>query len=165
MVSQTGAKAIVSLDWSLSDNDNETAIDYYEITLMGTHSNDTIITECMTSTNQALEVLSYKYVLSEGNYTSVSIIAVDICGERSEPIQVLLTNTTTVSVRSNTATSDTQQSVAVTGAVLGVLLSISVVIAAALLITVIILAIRVHHHQGIVFNVGYSGKHGTVKLQ
>ena len=119
---QSGPKAIASLDWSLSDNDSETAIDYYEITLMGTHSNNTIITECMTSTDQALEVLSYKYVLSEGNYTSVSIIAVDICGERSEPTQVLLTNTTTVSVRSNTAT---QQSVAIT---LGVLLLISVVI-------------------------------------
>lgn len=86
-----GAKAIASLNWSLPDNEIGTAIDYYEIILMGTHTNSTM-SMCMT--DPSLPMFSYKYVLSEGNYTAASITAVDLCGQRSEPSLVELMNAT-----------------------------------------------------------------------
>ena len=127
------------------NNTDKTAIDYFEITLMGTHTNNTMSVR-MAESDRYLQTFSQKYVLPEGNYTSVSIAAVDLCGKRSNRVQVQLTNTTTVSTCAPNlapSTSDAkhaqQNEAAITGGVLGVLLLIFVVIAAALLVIVIIL--------------------------
>ena len=127
----TGTKAVSFINWSIPENNtSKTAIDYFEITLMGTHTNNTMSVR-MAESDRYLQTFSQKYVLPEGNYTSVSIAAADLCGQRSNHVQVQLTNTTTVSTCSPTlapSTSDakhTQQNeAAITGGVLGVLLLI-----------------------------------------
>lgn len=121
------------------------AIDYYELTLIGTHSNSTIPVGAI---NQSSQTVSYKYVLSEGNYTAASITAIDLCGQRSETISLILTNTTStdhLDTVLNVATSDTQQSqITAIGAGIGIPLGIIVV---ALLVILIILAIKVYRLQ------------------
>ena len=85
---------------------------YYEITLVGTHTNNTVSTHVIDHA-QSLQVLSYKYnvMLSEANYTAASITAVDLCGQRSEPTQLELTNATTNDIcASSVDTSGAQQS-------------------------------------------------------
>ena len=93
-----------------------------------------------------IKIFSQKYVLPEGNYTLVSIAAVDLCGKRSNLVQVQLINTATVNTCAPNFARDAihaqQNEAAITGGVLGVLLLIFVVIAAALLVAVIILAYR-----------------------
>jgi hypothetical protein len=148
-IALTGAKAISFINWSMPENNTDkTAINYFEITLMGTHSNNTMSVR-MAKSDQYLQIFSQKYVLSEGNYTSVSITAVDLYGKRSNQVQAHLINTTTVSMCApnlvNSTSADVQQNeAAITGGVLGVLLLISVLIAAVLLVAIIIL---VHHHK------------------
>ena len=147
----TGAKAVPIINWSMPENHTDkTAIDYFEITLnqMGTHTNNTMSVR-MAESDRYLQTFSQKYVLPEGNYTSVSITAVDLYGKRSNRVQMQLINTTTVSICAPNlapSTSDAkyaqQKEAAITGGVLGVLLLIFVVIAAALLVTVIILVYR-----------------------
>lgn len=142
-VAQIGAKAVSFINWSMSENIMETAIDYFEIILMGTNANNTMSVRMADQYSQ--RTFSQKYVLSEGNYTSVSIAAVDLCGKRSESVQVRLTNTTTVSTCvSNLASSNTQQQnvAVITGPILGVLLLIFVVVAVALSVAVTILALH-----------------------
>ena len=163
-IALTGAKAISFINWSMPENVDKTAIDYFEITLMGTRTNNTM--SVRMADQYSLQALSQKYVLSEGNYTSVSITAVDLCGKRSERIQVHLTNATTVGV-SNIATSVTQQrnvTCTATGTVLGVLLLISLVIAAALIVAVILLAIRVRRHQDVSSSAEFKTGEDEVKL-
>ena len=48
-------------------------------------------------TDQSMQTLSYKFVLSEGNYTAVSIMVVDLCGQISKPSLLELRNATTIS--------------------------------------------------------------------
>ena len=120
MDAQFGAKAIASLNWSLPLNENETAIDYYEITLIGTHTNSTMSTR---KTDQSLQTMSFKYVLSEGNYTAASITAVDLCEQKSDLSLVELMNVTIVQVNfSDMAISDTRQNscVAAVGGISGI---------------------------------------------
>ena len=141
-IAQTGAKAVSFINWSMPENNM--AIDYFDIILIGTHTNNTMSMR-MTDQYSLQQMFSQKYVLSEGNYTSVSITAVDLCGKRSESIQVHLTNTTTASMCvSNLGTSDAQQqnsAAAITGAVLGVLLLICIII----IMVLALLAITCHH--------------------
>ena len=81
--------AIASLNWNPPENHDETAIDSYELTLIGTPTNSTYV---YSTTKQPM--FSYVYVLSdsEGNYTDVSITAVDLCEQRSKPSKVELRN-------------------------------------------------------------------------
>ena len=99
---------------------------------MGSYVNNTMSVRMI---DQPLQTISYKHVLSEGNYTAASITAVDLCGQRSAPTQFELTNTTAIHVSfPGVDRNDAQQSnssVAV-GAVLGVLLCVITIIAAAL---------------------------------
>ena len=78
------------------NNTDKTAVDYFEITLMGTHTKNTMSVR-MAESDRYLQTFSQKYVLPEGNYTSVSITAVDLCGQRSNRVQAQLMNTSTVS--------------------------------------------------------------------
>ena len=118
------------------------AINYYELTMVGTHVNNTLKLP-VGMIDQPLQ----RVVLSEGNYTAASIIAVDLCGQRSAPSELILTNTTTDSV-SNMPTSDTQKSrVVAIGTGLGVTLSVVTIVMVASIITVIILALYVHSHR------------------
>ena len=51
----------------------------------------------------AQPTFSFKYVLSEGNYTAVRITVVDLCEQRGEPSQIMLSNIESVP---NTCTSE-----------------------------------------------------------
>ena len=91
-------------------------------------------------------------MLPEGNYTAASITAVSLCGQRSEPLELILTNITMDLLVSNVATSDinTQQNqVVAVGAGLGVTLGVVtiVMVASIITVTVIILAFCVHSHR------------------
>ena len=94
-------------------------VDYYELTLVGSHVNFSL-SVCMI--DQLQQMVSYKHMVPEGNYTAASITAVDLCGQRSEPPEVILTNITMdLLLVSNVPTSDTEQSqVIAVGAGLGV---------------------------------------------
>ena len=86
-----GMKAIFSLNLSIPATQNEAAIDYYEVLLIGTHPNKTTC-RIVRMTDQ-----SFPIVLPEGNYTAANITAVDLCGQRSEPAPLELINMTTQS--------------------------------------------------------------------
>ena len=83
----TGIGAIASVTWNPPENHNETAIYYYELTLIGAPNNNTFF---YRATSQ--QTFSPKYVLPEGNYTAVRITAVDLCEQRSESSQITLNN-------------------------------------------------------------------------
>ncbi|MCG8626819.1 MAG: hypothetical protein MJE68_33060 [Proteobacteria bacterium] len=97
----TRRAAIASLNWSPPENHNETAIDFYELMLVGTPNNNTFFYRA--TGNMAQQTFSFKYVLSEGNYTAVRITVVDLCEQKSEPSQIMLDNIVTVP---NTCTSE-----------------------------------------------------------
>ena len=90
----TGIVAIASLNWNPPENHNETAIDFYELMLIGTPDNNTFFYRA--TGNMAQQAFSFKYVLSEGNYTAVRITVVDLCEQRSEPSQIMLSNIETI---------------------------------------------------------------------
>ena len=69
--------------------------------LIGTPNNNTFFYRA--TGNMAQQTFSFKYVLSEGNYTAVRITVVDLCEQRSEPSQIMLNNIGTVP---NTCTSE-----------------------------------------------------------
>lgn len=87
-------KAIVILNWNPPENHNHTAIDYYELTLIGIHFNTTTVVYVGEDTQQ---FFSHRLVVSGGNliYTAASIMAVDVCGQRSEPSHFALTTIVT----------------------------------------------------------------------
>ena len=105
---------------------------------MGTHTNSTIL---MRMTDQSLQMLSYKYVLSEANYTAASITAVDLCGQRSEPSLVEFVNST---INSDPITGNMRQDnfVAVVGS-LGVFVAITIVESIALGAILVIACVKV----------------------
>ena len=111
------AKAIASLDWSLPLNDDETTIDYFDITLMGTHTNSTV---SVRVADQSQQMLSYKWVLSEGNYTAASITAVDLCGQRNEPFLIELVTATISNPITDTSDNIMQSGANTTGLTAGV---------------------------------------------
>ena len=86
----TATAAIASLNWSPPENHNETAIDFYELTLIGTPNNSTFLYKAAGT--MAQQTFSSKYVLSDGNYTAVGITVVDLCEQRSESSQIMLSN-------------------------------------------------------------------------
>ena len=120
------------------------AINYYELTMVGTHVNNTLKLP-VGMIDQPLQ----RVVLSEGNYTAASIIAVDLCGQRSEPSELILTNITMdLLLVSNVPTGDTERSqVIAVGVGLGVTLGVVTIVMVASIITVIILALYVHSHR------------------
>jgi hypothetical protein len=75
------------LNWNPPENYNETVIDFYELTLIGTPISNTYFHRATTE-----QIFSFKYVLSEGNYTAVRITVIDLCEQRSEPSQIMLSN-------------------------------------------------------------------------
>ena len=113
---------------------------------MGSHVNYSL-SVCMI--DQLQQTVSYKRVLPEGNYTAASITVVDLCGQRSKPSELILTNITMdLLLVSNVPTSDTEQSqVTAIGAGLGVTLGVVTIVMVASIITVIILAFYVHSYR------------------
>ena len=85
----TGIAAVASLNWNPPENHNETAIDFYEVTLTGTPNLSTTFFYKATN-GMAQQTFSSKYVLSERNYTAARITAVDSCEQRSESSQIML---------------------------------------------------------------------------
>ena len=77
--SATGAgNSVVTVDWLPPENQNDTAIDYYELTLNGSNSTST------TLKIDAAASLPYYLNVTFDNY-KVSVTAVDVCGQKSEP--------------------------------------------------------------------------------
>ena len=93
-ISLESAEAMVMLHWSPPKNYNSTTIDYYELTLIGTHSNTTTRVYVGTDPQQAFSRI---LPVSERNYTSASISAVDVCGQRSESTHFVLTEIVSLS--------------------------------------------------------------------
>ena len=85
----TKLQNVASVNWLPPANGNETAIDYYELTLNGPNTSSTTVKV------DAAVSLPYKFVLPEGNFTTVSVTAVDVCGQRSEPSESALNITPT----------------------------------------------------------------------
>jgi hypothetical protein len=81
----TGIAAIASLNWNPPENHNETTIEFYELTLIGAPNINTFFYRATTQ-----QTFSFKYVLSEGDYTAARITAIDSCEQRSEPSQTML---------------------------------------------------------------------------
>ena len=100
-ISLESAEAMVTLHWSPPKNYDSTTIDYYELTLIGTHSNTT--TRVYVGTDQQ-QAFSHTLPVSERNYTSADISAVDVCGQRSEPSHFVLTNIVSLSDTSTAPT-------------------------------------------------------------
>ena len=75
-------KTMVVLTWSPPENYDRTTIDYYELTLIGKHPNTATRVYVGADPQQPLSHILQ--VDSERNYTSASILAVDVCGQRSE---------------------------------------------------------------------------------
>ena len=77
-------EAIITLNWSPPENHDRTAIDYYELTLIGNadSSTTTIVYYVGADTQQSF---SHKIVVSDKTYMAANITAVDVCGQRSEP--------------------------------------------------------------------------------
>ena len=73
-------ESIVTLNWSPPDNHDHTAINYYELTLIGTLSNTTTIVHVGENSQQSF---SHKLVVSDENIRAASIMAVDVCGQKS----------------------------------------------------------------------------------
>ena len=93
-ISLESAEAMVTLHWNPPKNYKSTTIDYYELTLIGTHSNTT--TRVYVGTDAQL-AFSRILPVSERNYTSASISAVDVCGQRSELSHFVLTEIVSMS--------------------------------------------------------------------
>ena len=70
--------SIVSVNWVSPKKQHEREIDYYELTLKGFKTNST------TFKVDAASSLPYYLNVTHDNYT-VSVTAVDVCGQRSEP--------------------------------------------------------------------------------
>ena len=71
---------MVTINWDSPLNQNETTINFYDITLRN-HDNDTYLITVAASQ----QIQSYKYaVVGESYYITASIVAVDQCGQRSE---------------------------------------------------------------------------------
>ena len=82
----------------------------------------------MTDHVQSPQTLSYKYVLSERNYTTASITAVDLCGQRSEPTQLELTNATTINIcASSVGSRESRSTVAIGAGSVGVTLTVIII--------------------------------------
>ena len=91
----TGSKiqcveSIVILNWSPPENYDRTTIDYYELTLIEAHSNNTTTVDVRAQADPRQSLSHILQVNSESNYTSASILAVDVCGQRSEPLEFVL---------------------------------------------------------------------------
>ena len=69
------------LNWNASQY-QETVINFYDITLISNRGNSSIHAAALSSM-QTQYVMTY--IALDGNYTSASITAVDLCGQRSEP--------------------------------------------------------------------------------
>ena len=85
-VSETGAGSVVSMNWLPPENQNDTAIEYYNLTLYGSDIKSTLKVPMDAS-------LPYKVVLPEGKFLVANLTAVDMCGQRSEPAITMLKNT------------------------------------------------------------------------
>ena len=82
-------QSVASVNWLPPANGNETAIDYYDLTLNGSNTSSTTVKV------DAAVSLPYMFLVPEGNFTTVSVTAVDMCGQRSEPSQSALNITPT----------------------------------------------------------------------
>ena len=82
-------KSIIILNWNPPENYDRTTIDYYKVTLIGNTATSTSTTRVYVGA-QADPRQSLSHILqvdSESNYTSASILAVDVCGQQSEPLE------------------------------------------------------------------------------
>lgn len=123
--------SVASLNWLPPENQNETVIDYYEITLNGS------MADTYSSTTFKVPIdtpLTYKFVLPKGNFTMASVTAVGVCGEESEQSQIAL------NVTSDTCLSDSG------GRELVIATTITVVSCSILFFTIIIF-ITILSHQ------------------
>ena len=126
----TGIAAIASLNWNPPENHNETAIDFYELTLIGTPNlSNTFFYRATTQ-----QTFSSKYVLSERNYTAARITAVDSCEQRSESSQIMLSINNPLSIEpvqlneSNDAIKNRQHIIDILAGILAIVFAVLIVV-------------------------------------
>ena len=145
ILDQSGTAAIASVTWNPPENHNETAIDFYELTLIGAPDNNTFFYRANTQ-----QTFSSQYVLSEGNYTAaaVRITVVDLCEQRSESSQIMLskinyTVATTTELTINPQI-DELNNMQHTIDILGGILAFTIVVIIALIIIILILSLIIY---------------------
>ena len=147
----SNVSSIVSMNWLPPENENKTDISYYELTLYGPDTTSTTF-EVPTSASPP-----YMFVLSNENFITANVTAVDLCDQRSEASTTALSTesvdnicyrsseaaTSDLSTEKNDATISAsvveQQNIAVIS--LTIFLVISVLIAIILAVAVIVTCI------------------------
>ena len=84
--------AIASINWTPPENQNKTVIDHYDVTLIGSHLNNTLLLQIPSDTLP--QTFSYNFGIPETNYSAVSVTAVDVCGQRGESSESALNHLT-----------------------------------------------------------------------
>jgi hypothetical protein len=119
------------LNWDSPQNQNETDIRFYDISLLRNHSDGTNVNVKSIHVSASRQTLSYKYTVSNSvNYTRASITAVDLCGQRSEASEFQLTPVMDGSItKLNTKSSNCyQQTIDILAGVLAVAIAIIIVL-------------------------------------
>ena len=79
---------VASVNWLPPENLNKTSVDYYEVIYMSNGSDNNLSTTFRVPASASL--LEYKSTLPNRNYSTVSVTAVDVCGQRSELSKIQL---------------------------------------------------------------------------
>ena len=123
----SNVRSIVSMNWLPPENENETDISYYETTLYGP---DTTSTTFKVPTSASLP---YVFVLSNGNFITANVSAVDMCDQSSKAsISALTTEPGDTIPNSNVVEQVEQQRKAIIS--LSIFLGLSVIIIIVILL-------------------------------
>ena len=132
------------LNWDSPQNQNESDIRFYDVSLLRNHSDDDMSIHVHVAASK--QTLSYKYAVSNsGDYTRARIIAVDFCGQRSEASEFQLMHMAVTDCNNITDTEPNdryQQTIDILAGVLAV--------AIAIIIALLIIFIPVMIYQCIV---------------
>jgi hypothetical protein len=128
------------LNWDSPQNQNETDIRFYDISLLRNHSDGTNLNLKSIRVSASRQTLSYKYAVSNSvNYTRASITAVDLCGQRSEASEFQLMQVADGSVTNAESSDHYQQTIDILAGVL------AVAIATIIALLIIFIPIMIYH--------------------
>ena len=132
-ISAADIGGVAFVNWIPPTNENETVIDYYNVTLIGSHTNNSMLIHKPTSAKTYL----HRFEVSETNYSAVSVEAVDICGQSSEPLQSVLNLISSTGTSSNPSANDGQQNVTGLGVAFAVMTTITIVLVVTLITLIV----------------------------
>jgi hypothetical protein len=134
------------LNWDSPQNQNETDIRFYDISLLRNHSDGTNLNLKSIRVSASRQTPSYKYaVANNGNYTRASITAVDFCGQSSEASEFQLTDGSITKL--NTGLNDRyQQTIDILAGVLAVAIA-AIIVQFTIFIPIIIYQCRYYRQE------------------